>query len=107
MSPGASVPYLNVLAMLQLSQTRLCGPLIERSVTESGESEHFLQVWPNSDLSVSHPRFTVASNITFPEGMYYSKKTDTTQTPRVNELIRASSELSKVLGQKDGRNHQF
>jgi hypothetical protein len=39
--------------------------------------------------------------IAFPEGMYYSKKTDTVRTPRVNELIRVSSELSKVLGQKE------
>jgi site-specific DNA recombinase len=38
--------------------------------------------------------------IAFPEGMYYSKKTDTVRTPRVNELIRVSSELSKILGQK-------
>ncbi len=38
--------------------------------------------------------------LAFPEGMYYSKKTDTVRTPRVNELIRLSSELSKVLGQK-------
>lgn len=39
--------------------------------------------------------------IAFPEGMYYSKKTDSVRTPRVNELIRISSELSKVLGQKE------
>jgi hypothetical protein len=39
--------------------------------------------------------------IAFPEGMYYSKKTDTVRTPRVNELIRVSSELSKVLAQKE------
>jgi site-specific DNA recombinase len=39
--------------------------------------------------------------IAFPEGMYYSKKTDQVRTPRVNELIRVSSELSKVLGQKE------
>lgn len=38
--------------------------------------------------------------LAFPEGMYYSKKTDTVRTPRVNELIRLSSEMSKVLGQK-------
>ncbi len=38
--------------------------------------------------------------LAFPEGMYYSKKTDTVRTPRVNELIRLSSELSNVLGQK-------
>ena len=39
--------------------------------------------------------------IAFPDGMYYSKKTDTVRTPRVNELIRVSSELSKILGQKE------
>jgi site-specific DNA recombinase len=39
--------------------------------------------------------------LAFPEGMYYSKKTDTVRTPRVNELIRVSSELSKVLAQKE------
>ena len=39
--------------------------------------------------------------IAFPEGMYYSKKTDQVRTPRVNELIRVSSELRKVLGQKE------
>ncbi len=38
--------------------------------------------------------------LAFPEGMYYSKKTDTVRTPRVNELIRISSQLSNVLGQK-------
>lgn len=39
--------------------------------------------------------------IAFPEGMYYSKKTGEVRTPRVNELIRVSNELSKVLGQKE------
>lgn len=38
--------------------------------------------------------------LAFPEGMYYSKKTDTVRTPRINEVIRVSSELSKILGQK-------
>lgn len=35
------------------------------------------------------------------EGVYHSKKTDQVRTPRVNEVIRVSSELSKVLGQKE------
>ena len=46
--------------------------------------------------------------LAFPEGMYYSKETDTVRTPRTNELIRISSELSKVLGQKNtGENISF
>jgi hypothetical protein len=41
------------------------------------------------------------AGVIFPEGMTYSKKTDTVRTPRVNELIRLSSEMSYILAQKE------
>jgi site-specific DNA recombinase len=53
-------------------------------------------LWENGDYRDKQR----VQKIAFPDGMYYSKKMDAVRTPRVNELIRVSSELSMVLEQK-------
>jgi site-specific DNA recombinase len=54
-------------------------------------------LWENGDY-LTRQR---VQRIAFPEGMSFSKKTDTVRTPRPNALFALSSELSHIFAQKE------
>lgn len=57
-------------------------------------------IWENGDYRDKQR----VQKTAFPEGMYYCKESDRVRTPRVNEIVRLSSEMSMILaGKKKGQ----
>ena len=52
--------------------------------------------WENGDFGTKQK----LQRMVFPDGMTYDKKEDTVRTPRINEVIRQSSELSRLFTPK-------
>jgi site-specific DNA recombinase len=84
--------------VVELAQTRQNSSNPPRAIAECIQICRNLTVlWEKGDYRAKQR----VQQIAFPEGMAYSKKTDTVRTPRVNALIGLSSELSHILGQKE------
>ena len=59
-------------------------------------SAHIGRLWTNGDYRTKQ----MVQKFAFPDGMIYSKEKGQVLTPRINEVIRVSSQYSAILGQK-------
>jgi len=59
-------------------------------------SANLSRIWTNGDYRTKQR----VQKFAFPEGMVYSKEIQGVRTPRINEVIRVSSQYSTILAQK-------